>query len=88
MIIQYVKRKNQPIGCFVAVRRDDGEIVIGWSLCRKGDRFNKQLAKNIALGRCMNGSYSALPFSLFHQMMDFISRAERYFKTKRSEMIC
>jgi hypothetical protein len=56
VVYEYIRRPNrQPIGVLCAVLVD-GEVQVGWSLCRKGDRFGKELGRRIALGRAMNGS--------------------------------
>jgi hypothetical protein len=94
MLIQYIRKgHNRPVGCLVAVKRKDGEVVISYSLCRKGDRFSKDLAKKIALGRAHSWSEQehrkdTLPSSLGSSMSDFTKRAERYFKMSKNEMIC
>lgn len=94
MLIQYIRKgHNRPVGCLVAVKREDGEVVIAYSLCRKGDKFSKNLAKKIALGRAESWSEQEhlkdiLPRSLYSSMSDFTKRAERYFKMRKDEMIC
>lgn len=55
-VYEYIRRPNrQPIGVLCAVLVD-GEVQVGWSLCRKGDRFSKELGRRIARGRAVSGS--------------------------------
>ena len=62
MLIQYIRNKNnQPIGVVVAVDK----YKVGYSLCKKGDRFDKQRGFEIAVGRANNvrNRWSARSFS-------------------------
>lgn len=50
-VIQYVRNKKRvPYGVLVAVKVPEG-FACGYSLCNKKDRFSKQMALKIALGR-------------------------------------
>jgi hypothetical protein len=50
-VIQYVRnKKNIPLGVLVAIKTPEG-FRIGYSLCNKKDRFNKNMALKIAIGR-------------------------------------
>jgi hypothetical protein len=53
LIVQYIRDNDRhPIGCLVAVRQGDSlSFNVGWSLCRKGDKFNRHEAIGRALGR-------------------------------------
>jgi len=56
MLIKYVRDKNRNlVGVVVAIGRDQ----IGWSKCnfKKGDRFNKDLGKQIAIARAKKYKY-------------------------------
>ena len=54
-IFTFVLHKH-PVACLVY---EDG--VIGISVCNKTDSFNKKRARNIAIGRLMNGSEVVVP---------------------------
>lgn len=57
MLVQYIRQNNSLIGAVVALDKDK----FGWSVCRKGDRFDKRLALEIAVGRAEVGSSSVPP---------------------------
>ena len=82
MLITYIKnKKNERIGAVVAI---DAEK-IGWSLCCKKDRFDRDMALSIAFGRA-HGSNAELPREIkpvFNQMRE---RSRRYFKIKGVDM--
>lgn len=53
-LIQYVRDNNRtPRGIVVAIKLSNGKIGIGWSLCRKNERFIKDMGLQIAIGRAM-----------------------------------
>lgn len=89
VLIQYVRRRGKPVGCLVALKRDDGDIVIEYSLCRKTDKYDKTLGRNIAIARAMkNGdSTRVLPHSLRVDMQEFIARCERYYHKPKTDMV-
>lgn len=86
-LIQYLRKKNGlPYGVIVAVRRDDGEVAVDFSLCNtKKDRFTKERALEIAIGRAMslkNPERSrTLPPSLYKEMKKFNDRVCKYYRT-------
>lgn len=92
-LIQYVHRRGKPSGCLVAIKRDDGEIVIEYSLCRKTDKYDKNLGRDLAMERAMerddqlNLERRTLPRSLHDDMKKFVSRCERYYRKPKTEMI-
>lgn len=51
VVYAYATKGGQRVGCVVVLEADDGELYSGWSLCRKGDAFRKDLARQIALNR-------------------------------------
>jgi hypothetical protein len=89
VLIQYVRRRGKPVGCLVAVKREDGEIVIEYSLCRKTDKYDKILGRNIAIARAKKSKDGerTLPQSLRVEMQDFIKRCERYYQKSATEMV-
>lgn len=93
-LVQYVRRSNgTPYGVIVAVRRPDGEVSVDFSLCNtKKDRFTKERALEIAIGRAMNskkdeGCERRLPHSLYRHMQNFNKRVAKYYKTSVEEVI-
>ena len=68
-------------GAFIARQNQDGDVGIGWSLCCKKDRFDRELAKNMARGRSVKNGV-APPHSIREQLELFRLRAARFFKTK------
>lgn len=61
VFFQYVKksRRKPPIGVVAGILLDN-EILVGWSLCRKGDVFHREIGRTIAVGRAINGSSKKL----------------------------
>lgn len=85
-----MKIKNLPKNSFFEYYREEGQIkgvvlaidrnIIGWSLCAKGDKFDKDLAFKIAYNRAIIGSKVQIPFRL-RPLYDKISeRALKYYK--------
>lgn len=70
ILIEYARRgkERRPYGAIVAVIdpvKHPGIAVLGWSLCRKGDQWNRELARTIALGRARAETDSSIiPASL------------------------
>ena len=86
-LISYSRdKKGNPHGVLVAVKADDrrGDFNIGYSQCRKGDTFSKNMALKIALGRAeFDTSFESLqhmPHNLRKMLPSFIQRCERYYK--------
>jgi hypothetical protein len=81
-LVQYKRDKNRnPVGVVVA-RKVGEEVRYGFSLCRKGDRFNKARALEIALGR-VNAKVTICPNSLEQTFDIVMDRAARYFKQRK-----
>lgn len=83
-LVQFVRdRKGQPRGLVVATVIDN-EIRLGWSYTntKAGDRFNKQRAFQIALGRAETGQSERVmtPHSVIKVMNQVAVRAERYYR--------
>ena len=84
-IFQYVRnRRRQKVGVVVAVKRHDNTVGFGYSLCavNLGDKFNPELALNIALGRAETFPNFAdeIPSSVENDWSEILRRSERYFK--------
>lgn len=96
MLKQYIRdKKNNPIGILLATQKDN-VIHIGWSLCSKKDKFNKEKGMTIAEGRLNSYflplDYYSTKFELKHphsiqRDVDYIvDRAKRYYnKTAKTE---
>jgi hypothetical protein len=85
VIFQYVRnRRREKVGVVVATKRSDNKVGFGYSLCatNRGDKFNPELALNIALGRAENFPYfdGFVPDSVENDWSEIYHRAERYFK--------
>jgi hypothetical protein len=82
-LIHYVREKNgTPRGVLVAVKTELSYWV-GWSYCRKTDRFTKERAIDIAIGRAMAGTAlltDQMPQQLSRDFPVFIERCKKYYK--------
>ena len=83
MLIKYIVRnrnkQKQKVGCLVGVCVD-GVVHVGYSLCHPEDVFDKNRAKQIALGRAMKTGWKQYPASLKTDVEFFYKRCWRYFK--------
>ncbi len=89
-LVQYVRnRKNQKIGVVVATDKER----LGWSLCCKTDRFDKERGLQIAIGRAtkfemkhLDSMYqyehykTAVPDSVRPTIIKVLKRAKVYYK--------
>lgn len=87
VIHEYIYDKRRQLkGVWVAAPIIDSsnKVSIGWSLCNKklGDKFDKQRAFEIALGRACKASTAFLPMSLQEGYKFFTKRCRRYYKDK------
>jgi hypothetical protein len=82
-VIRFTRSKDGRLnGCFVAAKID-GQVRMAYSKCHRNDKFDKEKAKQIALGRLTNikVDYSAtIPTSLHGQLESFINQCNRCFK--------
>lgn len=84
---------GNPIGSMAAVLNEDGQAVVGWSLCHNLDKcsikgFNSIRAVEIALGRAVaERSKHALPRSIANKVKSFAERAKRYYKTENVKIV-
>ena len=81
MLVKYLRDKNNvPHGCVVST----SPYKFGYSLCAKGDVFDKKTALELAVMRanCIpeNRILAHTPESLQDLMLDMIYRASRYYK--------
>ena len=79
MLLEYIKdHKGKRIGVVVALSAD----CIGWSLCKKCDKFDPKLGQRIAEGRAADRKdYSfEIPHTVKPYVEKMTERANRYFK--------
>lgn len=82
VLIKYVRDENRkPIGVVVAVDSN----MVGWSKCCKGDKWNKDLGKAIAINRAwkrrsLEDNIKTAPFGFEETVKEMHKRAEQYFK--------
>ena len=81
-IYKYLKGKHgQRIGVLLGcIKNDEQAFNIGWSLCHKKDRFDKEKAVKVAFLRSVNGSAAPLPRAISTEYQQFVDRCFRYFK--------
>jgi len=88
ILISYHRKKNgDPTGVLVAIPVDDnGAFSIGYSQCRKTDKFSKDMGLKIAVGRAeFDTSFHSLdniPHNLRKMLPTFIKRCEKYYRSK------
>lgn len=87
MITEYVKdKKGNKIGFMIGFRSEEGPL-IGYSkynASREVERFNKDKAMKIAIGRAFSPKYIhsiEVPFSMVSPLHKFAKRCEKYFKS-------
>lgn len=74
--------KGDPIGVIIAV----GPGEVSWSLCKKGDKFNKELAKIIAVNRLAKGTNKDVPTSIKKEFTEMQKRSIKYFKIEKDNI--
>lgn len=83
MIRQYIYRnrngKRTKVGLLVGAAIRD-QIVIGYSLCCREDKFDKDTALAIAVGRALSHKAQECPPSILQDACRFAARCERYFQ--------
>jgi hypothetical protein len=92
-IIKYIHdpRTNAHVGVVAATKltNDPAKVGIGWSFTalKKGDRFNRDKGKMIALNRANTGTGPevVIPRIVQSELLEMRSRAVRYFK--QSEVV-
>lgn len=78
VLIQYVRdNKRKPIGVVVAT--DLGKV--GWSLCHKDDKWDKNIALSTAINRADDiNTEGPIPHTVRHIVHHMVDRAKRYYK--------
>lgn len=82
-IIKKVYSGHRHVGYIVGAVVDERLYGIGWSLCNRLDRFDKERGLMIALSRT-NSTEINPPFSLVAKISDFSRRCDKYFKDKQA----
>lgn len=85
-LIQYVRKNGLPVGVVVATMDRKKTLKMGWSLCCKRDRWNRNKAKLIALNRAWRGSDVKIPDSVMPTFDELHERATRYFFEKIKQL--
>lgn len=87
-VIKYLRDKNRnPYGVLVGVKNDDGKVTVKFSLCRKGDKFNKNLGLQIAFRRAEKHCRAPLPRAFRGEIIPFENRVLKYFKINKDDLI-
>lgn len=92
VISEYIRNeKRNPIGVVVAVRNGN-TINYGYSLCSRGDKFNKSLGKHIAterakIGNCLLPTGEKTSQRVTTAFLRLSNRAVRFFKDLPKEMV-
>jgi hypothetical protein len=83
LISYYRDKKNNPRGVLVAILSEKtGDYNIGFSQCRKSDKFSKNMALKIALGRAKDEhieTWHNVPRNIRKMLPEFVKRCERYY---------
>lgn len=86
-ILKYIHdpKTGVRVGVVAATKltNDPSKVGIGWSITalNKGDRFDREKGKMIALNRANNGTNARIPHKYEVELLEMRSRAVRYFKT-------
>lgn len=97
-IVEYIRKKGQPIGCLVAVDKGDKNIFIGCSLCRKDNVFIKKTAREKAEKRALRQepmmTYSRgeflyyFPHSIKKDIQKFVKKVRQKFDHNEIQNYC
>lgn len=88
-VIKYVRDNNKtPYGVLVGVKNSKEEVSVSYSLCRKGDRFKKNLGLKIAIERALkcNNEGQPLPRPFRKEIEHFNARVSKYFGVPKEEI--
>lgn len=90
MLLRYVKKgNNQKKGVIIVVKREeDDEPLIGWSLCRKTDNFNKYIGIKYAIKRAFQeyelnegeDLSSVIPATIWRELANMTEDIDKKFK--------
>lgn len=87
-LVQYIRdhRTGRRRGVMVGMANPDGGFLVGFSLCHKRDRFDRDLGLRIASARALTGSSASVPHSMRSEMERFKQRCAKYFKQDESQV--
>ena len=98
-VIKYLRdNKGNPRGVIVAVRLPSGEVSVHYSYCNKKDKFTKDMALKIALGRAYASSplpltdmndldFSKIPHQVNREISAFNQRVQKYYHVHPDNII-
>ena len=80
-IIKYIRYNNgDPRGVLVGIKTKNG-FSIGYSLCNKQDKFSKDMALKIAIGRAAQCvPERSFPHIISKNLNEFVDRCKKYYK--------
>lgn len=85
VLVRYLRKKSscgkgQPCGVIVAIEKGK----VGWSKCHKGDKFDREKGKMIAIRRAFGGltneNLAKVPHTIRKEFFEMKERSEKYFK--------
>jgi hypothetical protein len=94
---RWIKKGGRKVGCLVSLSDSDDYTVnmslnsnsiftIGWSLCKKCDKFSKELAERIAIRRAQNilqnKPAGSIPASIIDKYNNMLAMCSKYYKDK------
>jgi hypothetical protein len=74
-----INKNGKRLGFMVATKNENNEVLLGFSLCRKKDKFNYDRGLHIATNRSFKG-VTKFPHSLKSKVANFHGRCIKYFK--------
>lgn len=89
-VIKYLRdKKRNPRGVIVAVKLPNGDVSVHYSYCNnKLDKFNKNTALKIAVGRALtNASGGVPPRHVVNEIDQFNERISRYYNILKEDLI-
>jgi hypothetical protein len=84
-LVQWIRRRRgsqiEKVGVVVGLKNPVlNAPAVGWSLCKRGDKFCPQIGKTIARGRALIGTVSKIPQSISDVVSHMTERTVNYFK--------
>jgi len=74
-----INKNGKRLGFMVATKNENNEVLLGFSLCCKKDKFNYDRGLHIATYRSFKG-VTKFPHSLKNKVANFHGRCVKYFK--------
>jgi hypothetical protein len=81
-LVQYVRNnKGQPRGVVIAFKDNSNQVQLGWSLCNKRDKFDKQIGLHTAVERAAQQIWwTEVPDTVRKLLHEMRERSFRFFK--------